>query len=147
MHKLNEIEIQVNCIDFVCLTQGRGPLVLLVQCFPDIPQTSAAQMQALADAGYQVVAPYLPGYLPSRVTASVYFDKASLVNGIAGLIEALSLQQKLHYVGQYWGAIIGYALCASRPDLLRSAVSMALPHPKVVATNLLVPKHIQRSFH
>jgi pimeloyl-ACP methyl ester carboxylesterase len=121
--------------------------VLLVQFFSDIPQTWAAQMQALADAGYQVVAPYLPGYLPSRVTASVYFDKASLVNGIAGLIEALSLQQKLNYVVQDWGAIIGYALCASRPDLLRSAVSMAVPHPKVVATNLLVPKHIQRSFH
>ena len=147
MHKLNEIEIQVNGIDFVCLTQGRGPLVLLVHGFPDIPQTWVAQMQALADAGYQVVAPYLPGYLPSRVTANVYFDKASLVNGIAGLIEALSLQQKLHYVGQDWGAIIGYALCASRPDLLRSAVLMAVPHPKVVAKHLLVPKHIERSFH
>ena len=82
------------------------------------------------------------GLLPASI-----FDKASLVNGIAGLIEALSLQQKLNYVVQDWGAIIGYALCASRPDLLRSAVSMAVPHPKVVATNLLVPKHIQRSFH
>lgn len=94
MHKLNEIEIQVSGIDFVCLNQGRGPLVLLVHGFPDIPQTWVSQMQALADAGYQVVAPYLPGYLPSRVTANTYFDKASLVNGIAGLIEALSLQQK-----------------------------------------------------
>ena len=147
VNKTNEIEVQVNGVDFVCLTQGHGPLVLLVHGFPDIPQTWASQMQALADAGYQVVAPYLSGYLPSRVGPKAFFDKASLVNAIAGLIEAISPQQKIHYIAQDWGAIIGYALCAARPDLLHSAVLMAVPHPQVVADNLLVPKHIQRSFH
>jgi pimeloyl-ACP methyl ester carboxylesterase len=147
MNEMSEIKIQVNGVDFVCLTQGRGPQVLLVHGFPDIPQTWAAQMQALADAGYQAVAPYLPGYLPSRVAPNAYFDKASLVNAMAGLIEVLSPHAKLHYIGQDWGAIIGYGLCAARPDLLLSAVLMAVPHPQVVAENLLVPKHIQRSFH
>lgn len=144
---MNNIELQVGGVNFVCLTQGQGPVVLLVHGFPDIPQTWDGQMRALADAGYQVVAPYLPGYLPSRVAPNAYFDKASLVYAIAGLIEALSPQQKLHYVGQDWGAIIGYALCAARPELLHTAVLMAVPHPQVVAANLLVPKHIQRSFH
>jgi pimeloyl-ACP methyl ester carboxylesterase len=97
--------------------------------------------------GYKVIVPYLPGYLPSRVADNAYFDKASLVNGIAGLIEAVSPGEKLHYIGQDWGAIIGYALCAARPDLLRSAVLMAVPHPQIVNNYLLVPKHIQRSFH
>jgi len=142
-----EIEVQGDGVDFVCLTQGRGPMVLMVHGFPDIPQTWSAQMQALADAGYQVVAPYLPGYLPSRTTPNACFDKASLVHAIAGLIELISPQQKLHYVGQDWGAIIGYALCAARPDLLHSAVLMAVPHPQIVAEHLLEPKHIQRSFH
>ena len=147
MHELNNIEVQVEGADFVCLTQGHGPLVLLVHGFPDIPHTWTSQMQALADAGYQVVAPYLPGYLPSRVCTNAFFDKASLVNAIAGLIETISPQQKIHYIAQDWGAIFGYALCAARPDLLHSAVLMAVPHPQVVADNLLVPKHIQRSFH
>jgi len=147
VNKAKEIEVQGDGIDFVCLTQGHGPMVLMVHGFPDIPQTWAAQMQALADAGYQVVAPYLPGYLPSRITANAAFDKASLVNAIAGLIQLISPQQKLHYVGQDWGAIIGYALCAARPDLLHSAVLMAVPHPQIVAEHLLEPKHIQRSFH
>jgi len=142
-----EIEVQGDGVDFVCLTQGHGPMVLMVHGFPDIPQTWSAQMQALADAGYQVVAPYLPGYLPSRTTANACFDKVSLVHAIAGLIELISPQQKLHYVGQDWGAIIGYALCAARPDLLKNAVLMAVPHPQVVAEHLLEPKHIQRSFH
>jgi pimeloyl-ACP methyl ester carboxylesterase len=81
------------------------------------------------------------------VADNAYFDKASLVHGIAGLIEAMSPGQKLHYIGQDWGAIIGYALCAARPDLLHSAVLMAVPHPQIVNNYLLVPKHIQRSFH
>jgi pimeloyl-ACP methyl ester carboxylesterase len=104
-------------------------------------------MDAFSQAGYKVIVPYLPGYLPSRVAENAYFDKASLVNGIAGLIEAVSPGEKLHYIGQDWGAIIGYALCAARPDLLHSAVLMAVPHPQIVNTYLLVPKHIQRSFH
>ena len=142
-----ELHIHANGVDFVCLAQGSGPLVLLVHGFPDIPHTWSSQMQALSDAGYRVIAPYLPGYLPSRAADNACFDKASLVHGIAGLIEAMSPGQKLHYIGQDWGAIIGYALCAARPDLLHSAVLMAVPHPQTVNNHLLVPKHIQRSFH
>ena len=122
-----EIQVHTPEVAFTCLTQGEGPLVLLVHGFPDIPQTWSAQMHALSQAGYRVIAPYLPGYLPSRAADNAYFDKASLVHGIAGLIEAVSPGNKLHYIGQDWGAIIGYALCAARPDLLHSAVLMAVP--------------------
>jgi pimeloyl-ACP methyl ester carboxylesterase len=142
-----EIQVHTPEVAFTCLTQGEGPLVLLVHGFPDIPQTWSAQMHALSQAGYRVIVPYLPGYLPSRVSDQAYFDKASLVNHFALLIEAVSPGEKLHYIGQDWGAIIGYALSAARPDLLHSAVLMAVPHPEVVAKNLLVAKHVQRSFH
>ena len=94
----DEQTFHANGTDFVCLTQGRGPLVLLVHGFPDIPQTWSSQIQALSAAGYRVIAPYLPGYLPSRAADNAYFDKASLVHGIAGLIEALSPGNKLHYI-------------------------------------------------
>ncbi len=142
-----ELHIHANGVDFVCLAQGSGPLLLLVHGFPDIPQSWWAQIEALTQAGYRVIAPYLPGYLPSRVAENAYFDKASLVHGFSGLIEAITPGEKLHYIGQDWGAIIGYALCAARPDLLHSAVLMAVPHPHIVNNYLLVPKHIQRSFH
>jgi len=141
------VQVHANGVEFVCLTQGSGPLLLLVHGFPDIPQSWSAQMDALSQAGYKVIAPYLPGYLPSRVADNAYFDKASLVHGIAGLMEAISPGEKWHYIGQDWGAIIGYALCAARPDLLHSAVLMAVPHPQIVHKYLLEPKHIQRSFH
>ena len=144
---LEERQIHTHGVDFVYLTQGKGPPVMLVHGFPDSPHTWSSQIQALSQAGYRVIAPYLPGYLPSRVAENAFFDKASLVHGIAGLIEAVSPGEKLHYIGQDWGAIIGYGLCAARPDLLQSAVLMAVPHPQIVNKYLLAPKHIQRSFH
>lgn len=144
---ISELRVSANGVDFVCLTQGSGPLVLLVHGFPDIPQSWSAQIDALSAAGYQVVVPYLPGYLPTRVAEPAYYDKASLVHYFSGLIEAISPDQKIHYIGQDWGAIIGYALSAVRPDLLASSVLMAVPHPEIVAKYLLAPKHVHRSFH
>ncbi|NCV85109.1 MAG: alpha/beta hydrolase [Oxalobacteraceae bacterium] len=147
MTSAQQIRISVHGVDFVCLTQGSGPLVLLVHGFPDIPQSWSAQIDALSHQGYRVVAPYLPGYLPSRIERGAYLDKASLVHYLAGLIEQISPGESLHYIGQDWGAIIGYGLCAARPDLITSAVLMAVPHPTIVNKYLLSPKHIHRSFH
>ena len=144
---INELYISTKDVDFVCLTQGDGPLVLLVHGFPDIPHSWSAQMEALSEAGYRVVVPYLPGYLPAPVKQPTYYDKASLVHYFSALIEAISLDKKIHYIGQDWGAIIGYALSAARPDLLASAVLMAVPHPDIVANYLFAPKHVHRSFH
>ena len=139
--------IRANGQTFACLSHGSGPKVLLLHGFPDIATTWSHQMEALAQAGYCAVAPYLRGYPPSSVPSSGFFDKATLVQDLAALIEALGRGEPLHFVGQDWGAIIGYALCAARPQLIRKAVLMAVPHPEVVAQHLLEPKHIQRSFH
>lgn len=141
------ISISANGVDFVCLAKGNGPLVLLVHGFPDIPQSWSAQIDALSRHGYRVVAPYLPGYLPSRIDHGAHLDKASLVHYLAGLIEQISSGEKLHYIGQDWGAIIGYGLCAAQPELIASAVLMAVPHPAIVNKYLLSPRHIHRSFH
>ena len=139
--------IRANGQTFACLSHGSGPKVLLLHGFPDIATTWSHQMEALAQAGYCAVAPYLRGYPPSSVPSSGFFDKATLVQDLAALIEVLGGGEPLHFVGQDWGAIIGYALCAARPQLIRKAVLMAVPHPEVVAQHLLEPKHIQRSFH
>ena len=143
----SEFRVSAHGIDFVCLSRGSGPVVLLVHGFPDIPQTWQSQLDALSQAGYQVIAPYLPGYTSSAESVPTYFDKASLVHYFSELIKVLSPDKKVTYIGQDWGAIIGYGLCAARPDLIDRAVLMAVPHPEIVSKHLLVPKHIHRSFH
>ena len=139
--------IAANGQEFFYLSAGSGPKVLLVHGFPDVASTWSSQMDALAAAGYCAIAPFLRGYHPNRVPTGAFYDKATLVQDMACLIETLSPEEPLFFVGQDWGAIIGYALCAARPDLVKKAVLMAVPHPAIVAKHLLTPKHIQRSFH
>ena len=139
--------IRANGLNFAYLEQGDGPLVLLLHGFPDTAQTWSHQMQVLAAAGYRVVAPFLRGYPPSEIPIEGYYDKATLASDIAALIKALGGGVPVHLVGQDWGAIIAYAVLAAHPDMVRRAVVMAVPHPAEVNKSLLLPKHVQRSFH
>ena len=139
--------VRANGIDFACIEEGSGPLVLLLHGFPDTATTWSHQMSALAAAGYRAVAPYLRGYYPSEIPQNGFYDKATLATDVAELIRTLGAGQPVHLVGQDWGAIISYAVLAAFPELIRRAVVMAVPHPAQVAKSMLDAKHIQRSFH
>ena len=104
-------------------------------------------MQALAAAGYRVVAPILRGYPPTEIPIDGYYDKATLASDIPALIEALGGAAPVHIVGQDWGAITTYAVLVAYPELVRRAVVMAVPHPAEMNKSLLLAKHVQRSFH
>ena len=139
--------IFANGLKFAYLEQGTGPLVLLLHGFPDTADTWSHQMQAIAGAGYRVVAPFLRGYTPTEIPLNGYYDKATLASDVAALIDGLGGGAPVHLVGQDWGAITTYAVLAAYPELVRRAVVMAVPHPAEVNKSLLLPKHVQRSFH
>ena len=102
--------VSVNGLQFAYLEAGQGPTVMLLHGFPDSPHTWDHQMAALVDAGYRVVAPWLRGYAPTEVPEGGFYDKATLVHDVAGLIRAVGGGGAVHLVGQDWGAIIAYAL-------------------------------------
>ncbi len=141
------LTLQANGLDFACLEQGSGPLVLLLHGFPDTAHTWSHQMSALAAAGYRVVAPFLRGYHPTSIPTDGYYDKATLASDVAALIDALGGGEPAYLVGQDWGAIVSYAVLAAFPHKVRRAVVMAVPHPAVVARSMLNPRHVHRSFH
>ena len=139
--------IQLDALRMAYLEEGQGPLVVMLHGFPDRPETWSHQVPALVAQGYRVVRPYLRGYPPTEIPANAYYDKATLVSDIAQFIQAISPGQPCYLVGQDWGAIIGYALLAAHPELVRRAVLMAVPHPGEVAKSILNPRHVHRSFH
>ena len=139
--------ISANGLKFAYLEQGEGPLVILLHGFPDTAHTWSHQMQEIAANGYRVVAPFLRGYTPTEIPLDGYYDKATLASDVAALIGALGGGAPVHLVGQDWGAITTYAVLAAYPELVRRAVVMAVPHPEEVNKSLLLPKHVQRSFH
>jgi len=139
--------INANGLTFAYLEEGHGPLVLMLHGFPDTAHTWSHQMTSLAGAGYRVIAPFLRGYPPTDIPHNGYYDKATLVRDVAALIGALSEGEPVYLVGQDWGAITAYGVVAAYPELVRRAVVMAVPHPAEVNKSLLLPKHVQRSFH
>ena len=54
--------VDVDRLRLHCVEAGTGPLVVLLHGFPEFWYAWRHQIPALADAGYRVVAPDLPGY-------------------------------------------------------------------------------------
>src|SRR3977135_3228055 len=65
-------------IEIFLLEQGEGPLVLLCHGWPELSYSWRHQLQALAAAGFHVVAPDMRGFgrnsAPAEVSASSHLD-------------------------------------------------------------------------
>lgn len=145
-----EGSVQANGLRFRYLEAGPedGELVLLLHGYPDGAHSWEHQLPALAAAGYRAVAPWLRGYPPTEIPAGGWYDRATLATDARALIATLSPGRPALFIGQDWGAAIGYALLAAYPDYVRRAVLLAVPHPaEVKATLRRSPKHALRSFH
>jgi len=70
---------------------------------------------------------------------------ATLVADIKELISNLTVSPAF-IIGQDWGAIT-YNLSAAFPSLVRKAIVMALPHPRMVQMLMVSPEMIHRAFH
>lgn len=140
--------ITANGLAFAYLESGDGPLVVLLHGFPDNAHSWEHQIEALARAGYRVVAPFLRGYPPSEVPEGGHYDLATLATDVKCLIEVLNHGQPAYLVGQDWGAAISYGVLGAYPQWIRRAVILAVPHPAEVRRTLRrSPRHVLRSFH
>jgi pimeloyl-ACP methyl ester carboxylesterase len=116
----------VNGIRMHYVTAGHGPAVLLLHGWPQTWYEWRKVIGLLA-ADFTVVAPDLRGFGYSAKPASGY-DAASHAADLAALCGHLGLQQ-VTVVGHDWGAVFGYVLAASSPELVSALgiVEMALP--------------------
>ncbi len=114
-------------LDFLALAEGDGPVVLMLHGFPDGPETFAAQLPALAAAGYRAVAPAMRGYVPASQPADGDYHAVRMAEDVVGL--AASLGERVHLVGHDWGATIAFAATTLEPDRFASLTAIAVPHP------------------
>jgi len=133
---LREGRVSANGLRFAYLEGGSGPLVVLLHGWPDTPHTWDHQLAALAGAGFRVAAPWLRGYPPTEIPRSGYFDIGTLAVDVRELIRVLGGGDPCLLVGQDWGASIGYQVLAAFPEVVRSAVVMAVPHPAATRESL-----------
>jgi pimeloyl-ACP methyl ester carboxylesterase len=120
-----------NGLSFSYLSEGSGPLVLLLHGFPDTAHSWDRVMPAVAKAGFRAVAPFMRGYHPTAIPADGDYETDTLGRDVLGLIEALGEKSAI-VVGHDWGASAAYAAAALGPERVRLLVTIAIPHPNSV---------------
>lgn len=123
--KLNSV--QANGLTFSWIELGLGPLVLALHGFPDLPHTFRYQMQALAQAGYRIVAPYMRGYFPTEAPADGPYEAAALIQDTLALIQVLS-DQPIILMGHDWGAAAAYGAAVVAPEKIAKLITIAVPY-------------------
>lgn len=122
------------------------PLVLL-HGFPQRATCWAAVTPLLTARGFRVLAPDQRGYSPgARPSGRAAYRIGHLVADVVALIEAAG-PGPVHLVGHDWGAAVGWALAATRPDLVRSFTALSVPHPRAIARSLLSSRQALMSWY
>jgi pimeloyl-ACP methyl ester carboxylesterase len=125
-----------------------GLPVLLLHGWPELALSWASQIEALAQAGYRVIAPDNRGFgasdAPSDVAA---YGIDRLVGDISGLLDAVGHDRAV-IAGHDWGGIVMWHAACLIPERFMGAIGVNTPHlprgskpPSEVFTELAGPDH------
>ena len=94
---------------------GEGPAVLLLHGLGSSLDTWRRNVQPLADAGYRVLAPDLPGHGDSDKPVSLDYDPLAAVDFTSRLLDALGVQ-KASLVGNSAGGLVVTMFALEHPE-------------------------------
>lgn len=120
--------IQINGIKIHVAEEGEGDLVILCHGFPECWYSWRYQINVIAEAGFQVIAPDLRGYGQSDCPISIdAYDILQLTEDIAGLVRAYK-KEKAIIVGHDWGAVLAWHCVLLKPDIFYGLVLLSVPY-------------------
>lgn len=131
-------------LTFGDLDDDSKPLAILVHGFPDTPHTWRLLGPALADAGYRVVAPWLPGY---RVPATGPVSVGTYVRHVLTVRDDHRGDERSILIGHDWGANAGYGAVVCEPTAFRKFVALAVPPTAALGSGLFSYRQLRRSFY
>ncbi|HTD20382.1 MAG TPA: alpha/beta hydrolase [Ktedonobacteraceae bacterium] len=138
-------DIMTNGIRMHYVTQGKGPLIVLLHGFPEFWYSWRYQLPFLAERGYTVVAPDLRGYNDTDKPRTGY-DVPTLLRDIAGLIKGLG-QEKAVIVGHDWGGVLAWAFAMNYPHMTERLIVMNAPHPQAMQRAFRTLKQLRKSWY
>jgi epoxide hydrolase 4 len=138
-------DIYTNGIRMHYVTQGEGPLIVLLHGFPEFWYSWRYQIPFLAEHGYTVVAPDLRGYNDTDKPRRGY-DVPTLLRDIVGLITGLG-QEKAIIVGHDWGGVLAWAFAMRYRTMMERLIVMNAPHPGALLREMRTLKQLRKSWY
>ncbi|MGK7872432.1 MAG: alpha/beta fold hydrolase [Xenococcaceae cyanobacterium] len=138
--------ITTNGVNLHYVTQGEGPLMLMLHGFPEFWYSWRHQIPEFAK-DYKVVALDLRGYndsdKPKDLAAYVMRE---LIKDVEGAIEELGYESCV-LVGHDWGGAIAWNFAYEHPDMVDKLIVMNMPHLAKFVEGLRTPQQLLRSWY
>lgn len=128
---IETVDIEAGGLRFTADRAGPegGAGVIFLHGFPNSRYSWGAQLQAMASAGYQGIAPDQRGYSPgARPDGIEPYHVDHLVQDVLNIADACGFPQ-FHLVGHDWGGQIAWLTAIAAPDRLLSLTALSRPHP------------------
>jgi pimeloyl-ACP methyl ester carboxylesterase len=126
------------------VTQGEGPLMLMLHGFPEFWYSWRHQIPVFAQ-NYKVVALDLRGYNESdKPQQQSAYVMSEFIKDVEGVIKGLGYDHCV-LVGHDWGGMIAWNFAYAHPDLLERLIVLNIPHPAKFAEGLRTPGQLLRS--
>ncbi|MCV2491541.1 alpha/beta fold hydrolase [Geodermatophilus sp. YIM 151500] len=124
-----------------------GDTVVLLHGFPQDSTSWDGVAPALHARGLRTLAPDQRGYSPgARPRGRAAYRMRELVDDVVAMLDTAGLE-RAHVVGHDWGAAVGWALAAGRPDRTRSLTAISVPHPAAMARAMVRSTQALRSWY
>jgi pimeloyl-ACP methyl ester carboxylesterase len=136
--------ITTNGLKLHYVTQGTGPLMLMLHGFPECWYSWRHQIPVFAQY-FQVVAVDLRGYNDSdkpKEQSAYVMDE--FIKDVEGLIRGLG-HEKCILVGHDWGGAIAWSFAYAHPNMVERLIILNLPHPAKFSQGLFQPQQLLRS--
>ena len=118
--------IRANGREVHAIEAGKGPLIIALHGFPDLPISYRHQIPVLTQNGYRVVAPYMHGYYSFDPAPDGPYEVAALVQDVLALIDQLTEQPAI-LIGHDWGAAVARSVAILAPEKISKIVCMSVP--------------------
>jgi pimeloyl-ACP methyl ester carboxylesterase len=136
--------VDVDGVQLHYVTQGSGPLMLMLHGFPDFWYSWRHQIPEFA-RDHSVVAVDMRGYnLSDKPPGRSAYSMRYLVADVGALIERLG-EGRAVLVGHDWGGLVAWASAYEHPELLEALIILNTPHPALFMRGLLWPPQLLRS--
>ncbi|MBF2004979.1 alpha/beta fold hydrolase [Chlorogloeopsis fritschii PCC 9212] len=136
--------IITNGVKLHYVTQGEGPLMLMLHGFPEFWYSWRHQIPEFAKY-FKVVAVDLRGYNDSdkpKEQSAYVMDE--FIKDVKGLIKGLGYE-KCVLVGHDWGGAIAWCFTYAHPEMVEKLIVLNIPHPAKFSEGLRTPQQLLKS--